>query len=468
MANYRNLFPNLTDSDFLAPGSSITNANEAKIYDWAQHGTDGANLIKIPLSKLPDLELSHVFTFNDPATTGSASTPRTDVNALDAFRAAYDAATSGTDPSNLFVNLNPGDLVIVTFIPDNAQASVTDVSEFLYVGAQVNAGAAIPGSGDTDFTRIVQSSADAVNSIATQGATDTNITLFRDGGSEIGADGSAQTGMVEIRLDTALKGITGINNTGTATGLTVGASTATLALAGSTVGITSAAAATITGTSVSVNGNATFNDDVVIGATGNANNESLTVHGNVTLGDDDQTTPTSVTLNGQVLLVDEESAATAGVISAGTTGSKVVVLGTGGAIEHRTLGPAEVGAYTISDEAIATNAVTAELNQVTVVPRQQADLTINLPAAVAGDAGSWIKVINNINLAVQDDVDNSRTNGAVNQLVDIPANQHQITITAPAASLFAGGSTDTDLVVDDLSANFEIIWDGAKWNIFTT
>ncbi len=196
MAFYRNLFPNLTGSDFLAPSASNTSSTQEFVYDWAQHG----NTDRLPLNKLPELPLAHVFTYTDPSTAGTTATPRTGAQALDAFVSAYDAATAG----DLFVALNPGDLAIITYVPDNGAPSTTAITQQLYVGAMVAAGGTPSAS---DFRTISPEASTAVNSLFANADSNIILSAMSDGTELTGA----QTGSLHIRLDGTLADITSIS-----------------------------------------------------------------------------------------------------------------------------------------------------------------------------------------------------------------------------------------------------------------
>ena len=126
MANYRQLFPNLTDADFLAPGVPKTNGNANYVVDWAEHD----NTDHIPYSKLPDLS-SNGLQSADFSAAGA-----TDVTALAAYVASFNANAAQAGVSNYTAGqtLTPGDTLVLTVTDTTPATPTVTTFSFIFVG----------------------------------------------------------------------------------------------------------------------------------------------------------------------------------------------------------------------------------------------------------------------------------------------------------------------------------------------
>ena len=258
MANFSTLFPNLQDNlDFAQADGSVFSGTGAgssnKVIHWAQ--SDDTSII--PLSKLPNFDLSNTHTFSDTTSTGTATTNRTEAQALAAFIAAYEDQANIAD----FENINAGDIVIIQYIPDGADSTTTAVAEYIYAsgtpGQPGTAGTAVvPAS----FSAVQQAAATAVNTL--QASSTSNLLLNVDGSAD---STTALSGMLQIDLDPTLAGITSINATG-AGALSLSQSGSTTAIVGDatvagTLGVTGATTlASASATSISSSGAVTFSN----------------------------------------------------------------------------------------------------------------------------------------------------------------------------------------------------------------
>lgn len=495
MANYRNVFPNLTGADFLAAASSATNANEAYVYDWAQHG----NTDRLPANKIPNIAIGdvHVILLTNAQTADDGGTP-----------AISDVVTLLNSAAGAALNLDvfhEGDTAIVT--GTTSTGTTGDTLTLIYVtGGEAGK---TPGSGAGfiagDFRQIATSATGGVTSLTadnslTVSASTGAVTINLD--NDIHAAEAATTFTVGRATDgassptnqaTAIAG-TGITVTSTGTGeldITSGGAvdinaggTSAVTIDGASVGATGSISSTVSSGSASISATASGNVAAVSGTTVNVTGVTG-ITGNTTVTGTFTSTSTTIlgsaaaaavtvgnatgatTINGIVSFPTEEGVATAGNI---TTTSKIAVLGSSGALEHRTLGSIGVGAYTATATQptnTATQSIAVTANSYVTIPRQSQNTTITFTgtAISAAAAGSWIKIFNKANLAnAQDVTDGDAT--VANSLKT--GNLRTVTLAGFTASTIAGAGADTTLVLDDFTANFELIFDGAVWNVFTT
>ena len=143
MANYRQLFPNLTDADFLAPGAAKTNGNANYIVDWAEHD----NTDRIPYAKLPDLSSNvlHTYTFTQ-------ADPSSDAAGLASYVASFNANAVQTGGSGYTAGatIAPGDTLVLTVVDsDTTSGGDTGATySFIYVGASKTAAAGVLPAND--------------------------------------------------------------------------------------------------------------------------------------------------------------------------------------------------------------------------------------------------------------------------------------------------------------------------------
>ncbi len=458
MAQFRNLFPNLTGDDFLAPASSIPSniANEAKISLWAQHGDDTI----IPASKLPNISIGEVHPIQLTA-TDAAPTATNLVAFLNAF--------AGTPT----IIATEGDVFIVT----GAGTESANVVTYLYTnatdksfGSAVTNGTAVNG----DFHQIASSAA-GVSAIT--------------GGVNLTNNGGNTTGSVTLDLDATLVDITSI---APATGLdlTIGstASDEDTVINGATLDLNSAGAVTIDATTGGVAIGADAGDIGITSSAGAVNITSST--GEIDL------TGSTIDINGSTVITGAGAGevninngisittGTAGILALAASGPGTVRVSGTGITAGTDLAPnvlavgadgdlmtttidSGVGAYSATSNALTDSAaqtVAVDLNSYVVIPRLSQDSTYTF-TLTSPAAGNWIKILNKGNFANAQDVTDGDAS-AVNTTKT--ANLRIATINLGAGNIFAGGGTDTSIVLDDVTANFELIYDGTHWNVFTT
>ena len=446
MANFSTLFPNLQlDLDYSGDGTTA-NATSSQISTWARGGDTSV----IPLSKLPALTLGHTHTYTSTATTHAA--------ALAAFRAAFNAAGTASGGITVAVGtvLNAGDILILT-------ASGGIFESYLYTGDPVTADAGAGNAvAEADFIDITNAG-DGVTQVI--------------GGTNLNTTGNVTEGNVTVNLDASIAGITNINTTA-ATNLILGNAGATLNIDSSTfdvdatnANITSTGAATLAagnnsvatlsagtgaaaevditsqGTGVSaIDINSSGGIDIdstgdisIETANGGFEVNAAGTNGTVSIGGSQATTITGGANLSLTAIASELRVAGTG-ITAGTDAAPAVLgVGADGRLQtvNVVTGGGALGYATVPDTA-ATTLTTAQLNGVIFIGSQSQAATITIPATTAN--GTYIKVINNSGRA---DTTLSSTNSFV-------------------------GTADTTLVLNDTSANFELIFTAGGWAVLSS
>ncbi len=453
MANFSTLFPNLQDNLDFTVGDATGSANQ--IYGWAQ--ADDTTVI--PSSKLPNLSSGTVFT--------GTSTSATAALALADFVAAFNAATGAaagvvngiTVPAGS--TITAGDRAIIT----DANAGGAETETYIYVGADVTAPADIVVGDFRDLTH----SGDVVDTI-TEGA---NIAL--SGGTEIVT--GTRSGAVTVALDAALIDITSIVPASGAD-LTLGTVTANedTIINGATVDINSAGAVTVDGSQVTFGtfdiGATTNNINVQFNALnynvsstgvnfndaeGNTAGFNVNSTGNTSISGNfssfsgtGQTTIGSTGSNTILQGAETRLAAVTSVIEHGTD-AEPNVLGIGADGRLQTVGVVTGGgAYTVNPLTDAVSQSIVE-NQVNLIPTLA---TTGRTYTIAGDlpTGTWVKIVNRAaNSTNQATISLNQNTGSVDQ------------------EFLDASTTPTTLVLNDTSANFEIVKVTAtEWAILAT
>ena len=165
-----------------------------------------------------------------------------------------------------------------------------------------------------------------------------------------------------------------------------------------------------------------------------------TIYGTVSIGGSQATTITGgANLSLEHAIASELRVAGTG-ITAGTDAAPAVLgVGSDGRLQtvNVVTGGGALGYATVPDTA-ATTLTTAQLNGVIFIGSQSQAATITIPATTAN--GTFIKVINNSGRA---DTTLSSSNSFV-------------------------GTADTTLVLNDTSANFELIFTAAGWAVLSS
>ena len=435
MANFSTLFPNLQDNLDFTVGAATGSANQ--IYGWAQ----ADDTTKIPKNKLPDISLGHTYTF----TTNAA----TEALAIAAYTTLFGNG-GGTEANGAITGdvLDAGDLVIITY----TGGATTQMLHLLYTGPQVTAGTNTPV--DANFVNVTA-----------------GVTLTAGTNTSVGSDGTS------IDLNASIAGITNINTTA-ATNLVLGNAGASINIDSTTfdvdasnVDFTSTGAFAVTGganqiVSLTAGGGAGGELDLTSNGTGasaidinssggididSAGNVSIETangefavnafgaNGNVTIGGSQATTITGGANLSLTAIASELRVAGTG-ITAGTDAAPAVLgVGADGRLQtvNVVTGGGAYGYATVPDTA-ATTLTTAQLNGVIFIGSQSQAATITIPATTAN--GTYIKVINNSGRA---DTTLSSTNSFV-------------------------GTADTTLVLNDTSANFELIFTAGGWAVLSS
>ncbi len=127
MANYRNLFPNLTGADFQAPDFTRVNGNESYVVDWALWNSTTL----IPYNRLPDLSSNalELFQFTEADPTNAN-------NGLAAYVASFNANTdTGTGSSGFTAGttLSSGDSLVLTIVDSDTGTGGDTGGTFSYI-----------------------------------------------------------------------------------------------------------------------------------------------------------------------------------------------------------------------------------------------------------------------------------------------------------------------------------------------
>ena len=489
MANFSTLFPNLqSDLDFVDVAGLTGNGSANSIANWAQ--SDDTTVI--PPSKLPNLMAGQVY-------TGTATAAATSDLALTAWVTAFNAATAAVAGTNDGITvaagsqISPGDTLIIT-------DSTGDTETYVFVGTQTTVPANLAGTNATNF-RDISHAGDVVDTLGTTGSTG-NIVI---GGT---AAGSVFVGQATVTLDSTLTGITSVTNaTGAAIG--IGQSDAVTNINGLTTAITGGSAGRITNTAPEFDVTASSADSNAIhlaaasgGVQIDANNYTVGTFavGNTSANVNVQYNALSYNVASSGVNFSNAEGATAGfnVNSTGNTsigGNFSSFSGTG----QTTIGVNTSGTFIASDsitgtgttaaaaapigvlasgeivtgvsvgggaqkvdgttETATTTGETADVNAVYfIAPKTIAAYTLNLPAA--GTAGNWIKIVNRSNFKAGNVVKDP----AVATGADL-----KTTVTlSTATGQIVGNGTDSTFVMNDTTANFEMISDGTNWNIIAS
>ena len=470
MANFSALFPNLQDNLDFTVGSASGNDNQ--IYGWAQAN----DTTVIPLAKLPRLQLGH--------THLATATDTTAADALASYVAAFNTAGTANNGITVTVGtvIDAGDILILTY-------NTNDIETYLFTGGQETATSdgATSTIAASEF-RDVTTAEGGVSSVA--------------GGTNLNTTGGATTGNVTVNLDAAIGGITSINNAST-DALTIGhatlASAGNLTLNGDTLDINvndggldvdvaaggmnflatdgnvllqtngASSSATIQATSAVIQ-NATGltasrvtcnNDGVTIIATGVGDDVSITANDEVNIAGvtarlrtGNAAADASVQVSATGVAIAAPGAADTVAITANATGnislgatanitlpssgneSFLSVDSSGNIHTNASIAPGTYTFNTIVDGATGS-IPTTQHNGVFLIADQSQAIDITIANATA--AGTWIKIINN---SGRPDVNLSGT----------------FLETA-----------DDDIVLNDTSANLELIWTGtAGWAIISS
>ena len=514
MANFKDIFPNLTSDDFIAAAAALGTDNRTaaekaggaeKVDTWAQHGSSAL----IPAYKLPDISYGDTWTFSGDA-GGTAG-----VFDLAGFVTAWNGgADSGTafptgmtnDQSNGALALHNGDVVVITDT-DAAEATPEPVTlTYLYLGSQSFIGGASSNRGTPtvdvaagNFHQI-SSSTSGVSSVAGgnsitvtgSGSVTVNLddTIFASNGTTstpktftIGRAADTQT--VPVAQATAING-TGITLTSSGNGeldITSGGAVdinaaGAASVDGTVATLTGSTSSTVSSGSASISATASGNVAAVSGTnvnvsgiTGITGNTTVTgtftstsnthisnaASATTTIGND--TTPGAVTIHGAVTLSDvAASTDNSGNIDSNDT----ILVVESGVVRSKTLASVGVGAYSTagSAETATSTAGTAVVNQVYIIPAKTIGAyTLTLPAA--GTAGRWIKVLNNANII-------SATNVYKDAASNAGANLKTAVSLGTGTGQIAGNGTDATFAIDDNTASFELIDDGTNWALIVT
>ena len=447
MANFSTLFPNLQDNLDFTVGDATGTANQ--IYGWAQANDSTI----IPASKLPNLMAGQVY-------TGTATAAATSGAALTAWVTAFNAATATAAGTNDGITvaagsqISPGDTLIIT-------DSAGDTETYVFVGTQTTAPADIAGTNAANF-RDISHTGDVVDLITPNA--DGNILVTGTGA------GGGFLGQVGLQLDSTLTGISTISNAaGQALGL--GISTAItnvnglnvvvagqteIDLTAPTVDINASTAATIDSASIALTSTGTGVSAIDINSGGGIDIDSAGdisiettnggfevnaagVAGTVSIGGSQATTITGGANLSLTAIASELRVAGTGITAGTDEAPAVLGVGADGRLQtvNVVTGGGALGYATVPDTA-ATTLTTAQLNGVIFIGSQSQAATITIPATTAN--GTYIKVINNSGRA---DTTLSSSNSFV-------------------------GTADTTLVLNDTSANFELIFTAAGWAVLSS
>ncbi len=523
MAFYRNLFPNLTDSDFLAPSVSNSSTTQEFAYNWAQHG----NTDTIPADKLPDISYGDTWTYSGA-----------DFD-LAAFITSWNgAATTGTafptglnnDQADGSLALHNGDVIIITDTTPDPDL----VATYLYTGSQSylggNDSTRSPGGSAADSVDVasgnfhqISTSASGVsgiiggNSIGVTGSgtitvnlddsihasdgTDTTPKVFTVG-RDVDTQGTpvAQSTTIAgtgVTIDSAavatLDGATGASVTSAAVSAVTGGTGATITATTGELDITASAANVDinAGTTVAIDAGSTAS---LTGATGlslaaTANELDLTAGGaidinagtNVTIdagGEDTNVTITSgggggvaslnydvdnhINVSASGVLID--GTLTLDGLGSGTTdltaGNNVLVVDSSGVVGERNVANLGVGAYTPTTVADAGAGTPATASVTT------SNVVMFIEQQTAAALTLTVPTPGTAGTWIKV-VNNANLNATTN--ADGQATLTTVTLTTGSNDDFVGvGTSDALLQLDDQTANFELISDGTRWNIMAT
>ena len=453
MANFSQLFPNLQggiDFDDATASGDLTAAQgdgSQLIAKFAQVSNviEADPTHKIPAKLLPDTKLNDAFQYTAAGAT------------ITTFATAWNAGTAtGITPAPTGAVLHNGDIVQVVDSTPNPDTMTT----YVYTGDDSTFSTG-PDVAAGEFIQI--STAVGVTSVASSGNNNVSVNST--------VDGSAQNGAITIDLDSSLTHIASIENeSGVAFGL--GNQNAVSTLSGAATNIIAAGEIDLTGNAVDINATAA--------ATINGATVDLAASGLLQLS--------SNLASGVAVDIDASQAAgTININAVGTTGAGSIVIDAGDgelriggediqngtASVSRVLGIGAQGQLTTANitvgggaqavdgttETATTTGETADVNAVYfIAPKTIAAYTLILPAA--GTAGNWIKIVNRSNFKAGNVVKDP----AVATGADL-----KTTVTLNTATgQIVGNGTDSTFVMNDTTANFEMISDGTNWNIIAS
>ena len=467
MANLNNLFPNLTGvggagesdgsveilGDFINAPAALGGderstaeiaAGRQKVENWARHGSSDL----IPSYKLPNIAIGDVHTIqlDDSETTNAQGVPSiTDlVNYLNSAAAATDIS-----PLEAF---HEGDVIIATGTIQAGEAGKTPGAEFdgstlTFLYTNGDPAGITPGAGAGfaagDFHEIASSATGGVTSLTANNSLTVN----------------QSTGAVQIELDDNIHAkvgsasfVVGRNDDGETVPTLQGTS-----VIGNSISIDSETSATVdgqTGVTVLSGGGAvalratdTTNGNVTVTA---GNDFTATVTGDTTIGGANisvgvsgdnhvDITASGVLVDGTLTIEDLSGAAGTDAV----VGDDILVVDGSGVVSQRNLANLGGGRYTVFNTIVdgATGTIQpAQHNGVVLILAQAAATNVTIdPPADTSETGHWIKLINN----------SGRTD---------------VTLTGTFLE-----TADNTIVLDDSSANFELIWTGTNgWALITT
>ena len=467
MANLNNLFPNLTGiggagasdgsveilGDFINAPAALGGderstaeiaAGRQKVENWARHGSSDL----IPSYKLPNIAIGDVHTL--VATDGLTTDDDGVISIADIIAILNSDAnllTVGHEvgTANAFDAFHEGDVVIATGTTNGGTLGDGATLTFLYTnGAQAGL---TPGDGAGfaagDFHEIASSATGGVTSLTANNSLTVN----------------QSTGAVQIELDDNIHAkigsasfVVGRNDDGE----TVPTLQSTSVI-GNSISIDSETSATVdgqTGVTVLSGGGAvalratdTTNGNVTVTA---GNDFTATVTGDTTIGGANisvgvsgdshvDITASGVLVDGTLTIEDLSGAAGTDAV----VGDDILVVNGSGVVSQRNLANLGGGRYTVFNTIVdgATGTIQpAQHNGVVLILAQAAATNVTIdPPADASETGHWIKLINN----------SGRTD---------------VTLTGTFLE-----TTDNTIVLDDSSANFELIWTGTNgWALITT